>query len=486
MSEIPAELDDLEKRNAYLKCVKDASFFIDSYCWLFDATQRAWLRFRLWEAQEWTVDDFGEHRLHIILKARQLGLSWLCIAYALWMMLFRVGSVVLLFSRRDDEATELLERLRGMHARLPDWMQATVVTDNAHEFALANGSRALSFATTKHSARSFTASLVIIDEADFIRWLSQLLTAAKPTIDAGGQLILLSTIDKENYGSEFKQLYQAAEQGLNNYHATFLPWHSRPGRDIAWYEAQREDYGEDDLKQEYPATPQEALEPRSAQKRFRSAWLNEAYEALPGGNHHTPATIYRVPEPGRRYLVAADPAEGSPTSDPSAAVILDWETWEEVAVLHGLFETDVFAHYLITLAIEYHDAVICPERNNHGHAVIDNIKSAGYEWLLYQNPFDDKPGWLSNAKYKVLAVDHAAQTLRDGVVTLHTQGTINELAIFDAATLKAPEGFHDDLAMSLIIGLAALRWPSPRHSGTGQSVVVAPRDVIDVTETRGW
>ncbi|MDQ4075067.1 MAG: hypothetical protein M3220_02335 [Chloroflexota bacterium] len=469
-----------------VKCAASARYFVGTYCWLFDATGRRWRRFKLWPAQSHTLGAFERERLHVILKARQLGLSWLVVAYAVWMMVFCPGSVVLLFSRREEEATELLERLRGMLARLPEWMPATVVTDNAQELALESGSRALSFATTKHGARSFTANLVIIDEADFIRWLSQLLTATKPTIDAGGQLILLSTIDKENYGSEFKQLYQGAEQRLNNYHPIFLPWYARPDRDRAWYEKQKVDYSEDDLKQEYPATPQEALEPRSAQKRFQSEWLNEAFEAREGRAHYTPAMIYRKPEPDRYYLVAADPAEGAPNSDPSAATILDCETWEEVAVLHGLFETDVFAHYLITLAIEYNDAVICPERNNHGHAVIDNIKSAGYEWLLYQNPFDDKPGWLSNAKYKVLAVDHAAQALRDGVVILHTQATVNELAIFDSARLRAPEGFHDDLAMSLIIGLAALRWPSPRHSGSGQSVVIEPVDVIELADRSGW
>ncbi|MGH2543481.1 MAG: terminase large subunit domain-containing protein, partial [Ardenticatenaceae bacterium] len=426
-------------------------YFVDRYCQLFDATSRAWLPFQLWPPQWQTLCAFDEERLHVVLKARQLGLSWLCVAYALWLMRFAPGSVILLFSRRDDEATELLDRLRGMHARLPAWLRLPVSTDNAHEFKLTNGSRALSFTTTRHSARSFTASLVIIDEADFIRWFKQLLAAARPTVDAGGRLIVVSTVDKETQGSAFKRLFQQAEQKLNNYHATFLPWHARPERDESWYQAQRRDYDEDDLQQEYPATSAQALAPRSAQKRFRVQWLDQVYEEMQALRlswlSATPATIYRAPEAGRRYLVAADPAEGSPTSDPSAATLFDVETWEEVASLHGRFETDVFAGYLVALADEYGGALICPERNNHGHALIDNIKFLGYERLLYLNPGDGKYGWLSNLKSKIQAVDHAAAVLRDGACCLHSRATINELALFDAATLKAPPGFHDDLAM---------------------------------------
>ena len=149
-----------------------------------------------------------------ILKARQLGLTWLCIAYALWLMIFRPGSTILLFSRRDDEAKELLSRLVGMLIRLPAWMQPTIGTNNDHELSFKNlNSVARSFPTTKHSGRSFTATLVIVDEADFIPWLPQLLAAVKPTVDAGGRMILLSTSNKEQPKSEFKTIWQA---GANN------------------------------------------------------------------------------------------------------------------------------------------------------------------------------------------------------------------------------------------------------------------------------
>jgi hypothetical protein len=58
--------------------------------------------------------------------------------------------------------------------------------------------------------------------------------------------------------------------------------------------------------------------------------------------------------------------------------------------------------------------------------------------------------------------------------------------MFEAGTLKAPPGMTDDRAMTVINGMAALRWPSLRHRGTGESRIIEPEDIIDERETDGW
>ena len=70
---------------------------------------------------------------------------------------------------------------------------------------------ALAFPTT--GGRSYTATLAIVDEADHTEDLDALLNAVKPTIDAGGRLILVSTVDKTRPGVRFQ---------------THLPRRSRP------------------------------------------------------------------------------------------------------------------------------------------------------------------------------------------------------------------------------------------------------------------
>ena len=231
----------------------------------------------------------------VMLKARQLGMSWLTVGFALWLMLFRPAATVLLFSKRDDEAVHLLNfRLRGMYDRLPRPLQAAaIVRDNAHEFRLSNGSAALAFPTT--GGRSYTASLAIVDEADFVGGaagddLDSLLNAVKPTVDAGGRLILLSTVDKSRPESAFKRIYRAAASRRNGaagggWAPIFLPWDARPGRTLQWYAEQADDVrartgGLDDLYQEYPATEAEALAPRAVDKIFRAEWLAACYKPL--------------------------------------------------------------------------------------------------------------------------------------------------------------------------------------------------------------
>lgn len=498
-----------DRFRAYSRSALEPDYFVTRFCRIQSPTERQWIRFRLWPRQRETLRAFHRHSAVIVLKARQLGLTWLAAAYALWTILFRPGASVLLFSRRDAEAIALLDRLREMNARLPGWLRAEPMTDNKHELAFDNlDARVRAFPTTRHSARSYTATLAIVDEADFIPWLRELMAAVRPTVDAGGRLILLSTADKDHPDSEFKRLWHLAAAGSANFEPVFLPWSAHPERDADWYARLAADYPVDDLHQEYPASPAEALAPRKSSKRFSFQWLQKCHEPvgyaetghqLALGAQYTPAalepwTVYELPRPGRRYVISADPAEGNPASDPSAAMIWDAEAWAEVAHLHGQFEPDVLAAHLVSAAHAYNDAVICPERNNHGHAVILAIQMGPDAWgdsgadgtdLLYESPHDGKPGWLSNVKYKVLAADNAAQVFREGACTIRTEAVVQELAMLDASSLRAPDAFHDDRAMACLIGLAALRWPSQRHTATGDSIVIPPIDPIADIDRHG-
>ncbi len=441
-----------------------------------------WIPFKLWPFQTAVLKHFLTGTLLTILKARQLGLTWLVVAYALWLMLFKPGTVVLIFSAGDTEAKNLLARIKGMHQQLPAWLQATVAAggDDEHKYFFSNGSKARSFASTKKAGRSMTATLVILDEADWLMWFQATMAAIKPTIDGGGQLIMLSTPDKEKPASSFKNIWKAAHAGLNNYKAIFIPWHARPDRDEEWYGRQVADAEMiDDVHQEYPATPAEALSGRSATKRFQPAWINRCSDFLePLEDSKAPAIpgliVYERPRHGRDYVIGADCSEGDVTSDATPWTVFDTTTWAEVAHVYGVFEPAVQADYLVQTAVYYHNAVICPERNNHGHSVILAMQEILKQMpgvnkpSIYRNPFDKKPGWLSNIKFKPQAINLTADVMREGSCTIRSEATAIEIAGIESATLSALEGETDDRAMSYFIGLAALKWPSkekrPSHT----------------------
>ena len=433
-------------------------------------TAAGWRPFQLWPAQRQALAEILPNRQVIVLKARQLGWTWLILALALHLLRFNPGSTVLLFSAREDEAKELLRRLRGMYERLPEWLRLPgKASETTTELLLPNASRAMCFPGT--AGHSYTASMVLIDEADKLRPpadLSTLLNAVKPTVDAGGKLFLISTPEKSKPESRFKSMYRAAKSNLNGFLHIFQSWQARPSRTQQWYDAEArrimaETGSLDDLHQEYPATEEEALAPRSLDKRIPPEWCSQCYveagavlvdpvvhprpPVLPG------LTIYRLPAKWQRYACGADPAEGNPTSDESAACWLDCKTGEQVALLAGRLEPGTFAGYIKTVSDYYHGCSVLVERNNHGHAVLLALDELGNRLLCGA---DGKRGWPTTAKTKAELWTVAAEALRYRQTILHDFTTLLQLMSIDGSTLKAPEGQHDDRAVMLALAVLAV------------------------------
>ena len=463
--------------------------FLERYCQVYDATARVWLPFGLWPAQREVLIDLEQHRLTVILKARQLGLSWLVVGWALWLMLFQPAATVLFFSKRDQEAVHLLAfRLRGMLDRLPDWLRPALTADNDHNIELANGSVGLAFPTT--GGRSYTASLVVVDEADFADNLDTLLAAVKPTIDAGGRLILLSTADKAKPQSAFKRIYGAGKRAENGYKSIFLSWSARPGRSVEWYEEQKRDVlartaATDDLFQEYPATDFEALAPRSLDRRFAAEWLRgcdgtvAAREAgvgpaIPG------LVIWRLPQPGETFVIGADPAEGNPQSDNSAASVVDL-AGAQVAAWAGRVEPATFGSQIAAVSAFFNGAAALVERNNHGHAVLLWLRE--FSTVSCLSGLDKKLGWATTGSSKPMAYDNAADVFREAGSVIRDPDTLAELGNITTG-LSAPDGLHDDRATAHVLALAALRFCSV---GPLVSVPAIPPEDINVRAARaGW
>jgi len=256
--------DEREQAAEWALCSESPIYFLAAYGWVFNATEEAWIPFDVWPAQAWALLQLTLHRLVIILKARQLGFTWLILGYALWQMLFRPAATIGIFSRTETDAGDLLDfRLKGMYERLPAFLRCrAVLASNMSRWELSNGSVAMAFATT--GGRQYTFSFLLADEADFQENLPSFMRATKPAIDAGGSMVLLSTSEKTKPSSLFKQIYRAAKLKQNEWLALFLPWYARPGRTVAWYNAQKRDSlantgSLDDVHQEYPATDTESL-----------------------------------------------------------------------------------------------------------------------------------------------------------------------------------------------------------------------------------
>lgn len=448
-------------KKEYAKCALSFPYFCENYVQLFDTNTKRWVPYKLWPEQFALASNeaYFNSRQRVCLKARQLGQSWFELARRLWKMVFYPAHVSMIFSRRDEDAKELLNfRLKGMFYKLPLWLRPReVLTDRAQMFELSNGSRALAFPTT--GGRSFTANDVLVDEADFITILDDLLIAVKPTIDAGGEITLLSTSDKANPNSTFKNVFRAAQAGENGYTPVFLPWTAAPWRTQEWYNAEKAAYlsvfgSTDKFLQEYPATAEEALAANSLDKRFPPEWVNKNFypvltELNPLG---FPGLVaYALPQPGETYFIGADSAEGNPTSDFCSASVID-HRGNEVALLRGRYEPALYADYLARIAMFYNSASLLPERNNHGYAVLLALESYPVNVL---RGIDGKPGWLSSSLGKAQLYNTLGVSLRDGRGAIHSRVVFDEISSIEGATLRAPVGMYDDASDGYALAHAA-------------------------------
>ena len=185
-------------------CRTRPDYFVETYCHLEDKdAPEIVVPFSLWPAQREALLSIHENRLNILLKARQLGVTWLVLAYAAHMMLTLKGSLIIALSRTEDEAKELSRRLGVIYQHMPEMVGGAIraeVRTLSVSLTFPDGqvSTFKAFPSASGAGRSFTANMLILDEWAFQSnareiWLSTYPTINRPT---GGKVIGLSTIDR--------------------------------------------------------------------------------------------------------------------------------------------------------------------------------------------------------------------------------------------------------------------------------------------------
>lgn len=445
------------------KCRLSFAYFVDTYCHLKNERTKRWERFRLWPAQRWLCEQFVSRRFIVAIKARQIGFTWLALAYVLWLMLFHGAGTYLLFSVGLRESKKSLKRLRGMYERLVPWLKARDAEWTATEGRLSTGAEVISLPAG--SGDSYTASGAILDEADLVQDQEALEEAVGPTIKDGGWCFSLSKVDKDRPDSlhkkrfvEAKKLEAEGQLGDDDWFPVFLPWNARPDRTPEWYEQEkaktlRETGALDRLHANYPETIAEALSQRSLSKRLPPAWLASCYQerrpidhddlhflllaaCLPGN-----LRVYERPVEGAEYVAGGDPAHGLPDGDDSALVVKRRDNGHTVCVVSGKYEPKVHFPSLTSFVLRwYNNAPILPERNDQGGAYIAGLQARGVTILA--GP-DGKAGYLQTSRAKHEMYDDYAADLRvrhlgGADPFIFDLGLYRQLGSINAATLSAP------------------------------------------------
>lgn len=254
-------------------CRQNPIYFVETYVKIEDKdAAQLMVPFRLWDGQKKALLGIVQNRLSVVLKARQLGFTWLVLAEAARLLVLQPGRSVVGLSRTEQEAKELVRRMGVILKNMPEFcaekgdvptgwqgivFEVTALKITLH-FADEPDGSFQAFASSPSVARSFTADLVIIDEWAFQQFADEIWASAFPVVNrtGGGRVVGLSTIRR---GSLFEELYTNPDNG---FFKIFLPWTADPRRDAAWYKRTCAALGEERTLQEYPATEDEALNVR--------------------------------------------------------------------------------------------------------------------------------------------------------------------------------------------------------------------------------
>lgn len=447
----------------------------------------------------------------VVLKGRQLGVTWVACGLALWYLLYRPGVDVLIYSQGEDEAQEVVERIWDM-------LQSLLYPDDGVDLShLLNGVKVIRPARpgtrpseeiavehpdgrvtsvqampgTKKAGHSRSAALILFDEMSRQEYAREIWKAIVPaTADQGGKILGVSTAN--GAGNMYHELY--TQSGLETYptvRSAFLRWDLHPGRDLDWYDLLPLD--SDARAEQYPTDPDEAFlmsghpffDPHSLrfyQKRAKMKALFQCeFETKPerpsvgslSKRDGAPISVYQTPVKGKRYAVGADIATGT-GEDFSCAFVIDLSTAQLVAELHTKTDYDEFAKQLHYLGLWFNKARVAPEKaGGYGDTVIAYLRDGKAGRNPYPNLYRykrvDRPGVVQSDMYgypmnvqsRPLALAELKKAVREQTFDALPSGLVSELRTFvhreTRPSPRASDGCNDDRVMAAAITLELFR-----------------------------
>jgi hypothetical protein len=443
-----------------VRCGKEPIYFFNKYAKI-DHPVKGLVPFKTYPFQDDCVKDFQEHRYNIILKSRQLGLSTLSAAYAVWLAVFYKNKNVLVIATKLAVAMNFIKKVKTVLRNMPKWLLLPeIVENNKQSVTFSNGSVIKAIPTSNDAGRSEALSLLIVDEAAFVRNFDEVYTGLYSTLSTGGSAIILST--PNGVGNQYHKLYSEAEAGLNEYNPIVLPWHVHPERDQEWFDNESKNLSPKQVAQEllcdFAASGDTFLQAEDIEY-VRGAVVPPLEKWGPKAG----VWVWKYAMGDTKYVISADVAAGSTESDYSAFHVIDTHKSEVVAEYKGVLPPDKFAQVLAEAGRKYNQALLCPENNTYGYAVIMKLLELGYENLYYLDNRHryaiekdiTKIGFNTNSKTRPQILTKLEEMLRNKQVKIYSSRLYDELKTFIWKNNKAQaqRGKNDDLVMSLAIGL---------------------------------
>ena len=447
-----------------VKCGKDPVYFINKYAKI-QHPQRGRIKFDTYPFQDDCVRAYNEHRFNVIVKSRQLGLSTVSAIYAVWLAIFYRDKNVLVIATKLAVAQNFIKKVKIALDALPPWLvlPATKERTKTH-VAFTNGSQIKAVPTSEDAGRSEALSLLIVDEAAFIRNFDELWMGLYSTLSTGGRAVIIST--PNGIGGQYHRLAEEAKLGKNQFNHIELPWWVHPERDDEWLASESRNMSKKQIAQELLcdfSASGDTFVSGEIVEMLRMQVETPIEKWGPEGN----VWQWKYPEKDVEYVISADVARGD-GGDYSAFQVIDSRTCEQIAEFRGKLPPDQFGILLAEAGKRFNDALLCPENNTFGYTTILKLVEIGYKNLYFKSAKDkfntlygndptssvSKIGFHTNVATRGPILILLEERLRNKTLRVRSGRLIEELKTFvwKGNKAQAKKGSHDDLVMSLAIG----------------------------------
>jgi len=460
----------------------------------------------------------------VILKARQLGFTTLLNIWALDEILFSENKEALIIAQALKVADEIFDRkVKFALDNFPialNHLRQEKANSKAKKFSRENGS--VSSISVSNTARSGTFHVVHVTEVaelfyQYPKKAQEFISGTLPAIPMDGKLFLESTAQGmsgyfydtfresmdniENIGTEMSkampypvffnwrwdemELSQIKEtipiSAMENKHLDFGEYqieHGLSDIEITYYYQKYLMLGKDvyKLNNQYPTTPEEAFA-ASGQSYFSSKRMYhffqktvepDRYDLFDNELHKSDTgvvQVWKLPVPGRSYVIGGDTAEGLSSGDASVLSVVDAHSKDIVAIYHAKESPYEFARDAFQLAKIYNNALLGIESNKDGLYVNETVMRLGYENMYYREELDDitkqtskSIGWRTTRDTR----DYALASLKTAFNNQDNwvqKPLLEEMLKFIRNQKGKPEavyGSHDDIVMATAIAYAIL------------------------------
>ncbi len=466
--------------------------------------------------------DKGKPIRVIVLKARQEGVSTLCESLIFEHTARHENSHSLIVAHEPESTDAIFQMSKLFYDMLPPNQKPLRRYDNRKQMVFENPDEKTR--TTEPGLRSkiviATASKVKVgrgltlhcfhgSEVAFWENAEELMNAVMQAIPENPNTMVFLESTANGFGGDgayFFKMVEEAAANENDFELIFLPWYLMPEYSlrfssdeekarfmetlteyekniVACYELSPEQLnwrrwaiknkcGGDleKFKQEYPIRIDEAFIASSATVIPKELIeLQRKYVREPIRTQEDVA-IYEDVTWNHYYSLGADPSEGVGLDD-SAFTVLDKMTGREVAHFsNNNIQPDLFAKKIVKIAEYYNNAIVVPEINSHGIAVLQELQRLGYPNIARQRYFDHltnswtrRLGWKTSTISKPLIVDEFIRVLREELIGLSSSIILGQMFTFvytnniGARGMGAETGQKDDSLISAMLAWQGMK-----------------------------